>query len=142
MSVKNECGVCNLEFKTGDLCALDIGLGEVHAECLEGCEIVDHESEQPTLNPLSTYLWGAPTPAPNPPEPRYVAQVEQTPFAHPDWFIAKRAEAESDGCTFFRFSVHPDNMGIALIEGWEKQPADQGEIRFMIAPLSTPTSQP
>lgn len=64
-------------------------------------------------------------------EPKYVAQVKQTPFLHPDWLIAERKKAENEGCTFFRYTVHPTDMDVALIEGWEEFTEDLGSPRFI-----------
>ncbi|HEX5933757.1 MAG TPA: hypothetical protein VFY63_06300, partial [Pseudorhizobium sp.] len=41
------CPVCDVAFKPNDLCASDIELGTCHAECLEGCPIVDLNTGEP-----------------------------------------------------------------------------------------------
>lgn len=64
--------------------------------------------------------------------PGFVAQVEQTPFSHPEWFKKTRDEAESKGFKHFRFSIHPINMDLALIEGWVQQPECEGSQRWSL----------
>lgn len=51
----DRCPICAEPFKLGDVCATDIELLTVHAECLDGCEIVDLETGEPTDKPLSTF---------------------------------------------------------------------------------------
>lgn len=55
MSTKERCPVCLREFKSGDMSATDIELGTCHAECLEGCPVVDLETGQPSEWPITTY---------------------------------------------------------------------------------------
>lgn len=65
-------------------------------------------------------------------EPDYIAQTYQNHLTHMSWYNLRKREAQREGCTFFRYSYHPQDIWIALIEGWKKQPADQGEPRFQI----------
>lgn len=51
------CPICNVQFKTDDLCAMDIELGTCHAVCLEGSPVVNLHSGEPTDGPVSTYRW-------------------------------------------------------------------------------------
>jgi hypothetical protein len=64
----DRCPICAEPFKSDDVCATDIELLTVHAECLEGCEIVDLETEEPTDKPLGTFPYSdlaSPSPQPN-----------------------------------------------------------------------------
>ncbi|MEB2845878.1 hypothetical protein [Endobacterium cereale] len=53
----DKCPICAEPFKPDDICATDIELLTVHAECLDGCEIVDLETGEPTDKPLTTYRY-------------------------------------------------------------------------------------
>lgn len=64
-------------------------------------------------------------------EPVYIRQNgDCDPDNHRAWFRECAAEARALGCTFGRHSVHPDNERLVLVEGWLKQPKDQGEVRW------------
>lgn len=63
-------------------------------------------------------------------EPIFIAQIEQDPSLHRAWFMKRTDEAEEIGCMFGRYSVHPDNERLALIEAWTERPEDQGEVRW------------
>ncbi len=51
------CPVCGGSFDPADLCATDIELGICHAECLEGCPVVDLETGEPSDGPVATYRY-------------------------------------------------------------------------------------
>lgn len=63
-------------------------------------------------------------------EPSYIRLAEQDPALHRGWFESCSREAKVDGCTFGRFTVHPNNERMALVEGWIDKPDNQGEPRF------------
>jgi hypothetical protein len=65
-------------------------------------------------------------------EPIFIAQIEQDPDQHMQWFSKCTDEAKLKGCTFGRYSVHPDNERIALVEAWTEAPDDQGQQRWML----------
>jgi hypothetical protein len=65
-------------------------------------------------------------------EPDYIAQVHQQSENHSDWFKARAIEAQSEGCTFARGSVHPQDARLALFEAWKEHPEDQGDIRWQL----------
>ncbi|QIG74577.1 hypothetical protein EVC10_069 [Rhizobium phage RHph_Y25] len=65
-------------------------------------------------------------------EPEYIRQVHQDPSLHRAWFEECGAEAKAEGCTFGRYSTHPDDEQLALVEGWTQRPNDQGEIRWQL----------
>jgi hypothetical protein len=54
----NICPICAERFKADDTCAMDIEIGPVHAECLDGCDVVDLDTGEPTDEPLSTFRYG------------------------------------------------------------------------------------
>lgn len=63
----DRCPICAEPFNPDDICATDIEMGTVHAECLDGCEIVDLETGEPTDKPLSTFPYSdlaSPSPQP------------------------------------------------------------------------------
>jgi hypothetical protein len=49
-----------------------------------------------------------------------------------EWFQAAGAEARQKGCTFARFSYHPDIPNLRIVEGWIARPTDQGDIRWAL----------
>jgi hypothetical protein len=53
----DRCPICAEPFKPDDICATDIEMGTVHSKCLDGCEIVDLETGEPTDKPLHTFLY-------------------------------------------------------------------------------------
>jgi hypothetical protein len=70
-------------------------------------------------------------------DPIYIAQT-WTSHDHQQWWLQRRDEAVQKGATFFRFSYHPDNPNLLLIEGWASQPKDQGEVRWQLSPEPKP----
>ena len=48
------------------------------------------------------------------------------------WFRAAADEARSEGAPFLRFSHHPVNTSILLVEGWVARPDDMGDPRFAL----------
>lgn len=67
-------------------------------------------------------------------EPKYIRQVHQDPSLHRVWFEKCTAEAQAEGCTFGRYSTHPDDEHLALVEGWVDRPDDQGDTRWQLTP--------
>ncbi len=67
-------------------------------------------------------------------EPFFVAQVEQEPSNHSDWFNRRTDDAEKEGGVFFRYSVHPDNERLVLVEAWSSRPDEQGDQRWSLTP--------
>lgn len=70
-------------------------------------------------------------------EPEYLRQhggfSELTPDERWAWFDSCAVEARAEGATFFRASVdNAENPTMALVEGWKKQPRDQGPIRWQM----------
>ena len=67
-------------------------------------------------------------------EPFYIWQTGElmSDAERQAWFEAATKEAHARGATFFRFSIHETIPHLILIEGWKKQPADQGEPRFAV----------
>ncbi|QCM05148.1 hypothetical protein G3A56_15905 [Rhizobium oryzihabitans] len=59
MTEKHEdaCPVCASIFKPDDICATDIELGICHAECLDGAQIVDLNTGEPSDGPIDTYRY-------------------------------------------------------------------------------------
>ncbi len=47
-----------------------------------------------------------------------------------DWIKAEGNIMAQGGATFFRASYHPKRTNVYLVEGWVKQPSDQGNPRF------------
>ena len=67
-------------------------------------------------------------------EPTYIRQVHQDPDRHRDWFDSCAADMKVEGVSFARYSVHPQDEQLALVEGWqEKVVPDQGEPRWSFA---------
>jgi hypothetical protein len=67
------------------------------------------------------------------PEPTYIAMGKSSTFAgKQDWWKERELEAIKEGCDFFRYSVHPDDACLILIEGWKGWPDDQGEPRWFM----------
>lgn len=69
-------------------------------------------------------------------EPGFIAQVDQTPFSHPEWFKRMRQEAEAKGFSHFRLSVHPHNIDLALFEAWIVIPECEGSQRWSLVQQS------
>ena len=67
-------------------------------------------------------------------EPDFIAQTAEpmTPDERRIWVEAQVAAGRADGATFFRASVHPEIAYLTLMEGWAKQPEDQGEQRWQM----------
>lgn len=38
------------------------------------------------------------------------------------WFRNHAAEAQKAGCTYCRFTIHPDNINRVMVEGWTTRP--------------------
>lgn len=51
------CPICDVPFKPDDICASDVTEGTCHAECLEGADIVDLDTEEPSDGPIFTYRY-------------------------------------------------------------------------------------
>lgn len=51
------CPICTKPILPTDLCATDINLGVCHADCLQGCPVVDLESGEPVEGPMDTYRY-------------------------------------------------------------------------------------
>lgn len=68
-------------------------------------------------------------------EPDFIAQVQQDPALHREWWKVRAAEASNAGCTFARCAYHPQDATIALFEGWKVRPDDQGEPRWQLVRL-------
>lgn len=67
--------------------------------------------------------------------------VRQTADIHPEdirmWFAMCSDEAREEGATFCRFSVDDhENPKAAIVEGWKKEPKDQGDIRWALTSKS------
>lgn len=54
---KEKCPICGVEFREGDICATEIELGCVHAECLDGAPVVDLDTGNETDAPLDAYSY-------------------------------------------------------------------------------------
>lgn len=65
MSEADRCPICAEPFIEGQLCALDIEMGEAHAACLEGSPIVDLATGEPKPDGrLMTWPYEADAPLP------------------------------------------------------------------------------
>lgn len=51
------CPICLELFAPDDLCATDITEGHCHAECLEGADVVNLETGEPSDGPVLTYRY-------------------------------------------------------------------------------------
>lgn len=69
-----------------------------------------------------------------PVEPEYLAQSGEplTDAEQSAWFQRRRQEAEAEGATHLRYSVHPEIPNLRLIEGWAARPANEGEPRWQL----------
>lgn len=47
------------------------------------------------------------------------------------WFGATAAELRAQGATWLRFTNHPDNPRLHLVEGWKVRPAEEGEPHWL-----------
>ncbi len=47
-----------------------------------------------------------------------------------DWIRGEAREMRAKGATFFRATKHNQIENLVLVEGWKKQPKDQGKPRF------------
>lgn len=63
-------------------------------------------------------------------EPKYVVQTVQNPDDHVQWFSDHAFKARDEGCTHARFSVHPHDERMALVEAWVTRPDDEGAQRW------------
>ena len=48
------------------------------------------------------------------------------------WFQQCAREAVDEGCVWQRYSIHPDDDNLTLVEGWNKKPAHEGEQRWQM----------
>lgn len=72
--------------------------------------------------------------------PIYIAMGHGSTFMEKQkWWTARQSEAVEEGCDFFRYSVHPNDPRLILIEGWKGWPDDQGEPRWFMTKLPVPT---
>ena len=74
-------------------------------------------------------------------EPDHIAQTAELDLAEDrrQWFIARIDEMRQKGIAFCRLSLLPEaSPWVCLVEGWIKQPKDQGEPRFQ---LTTPEGE-
>lgn len=60
MSDEHKCPICAKPFVMGELCAFDIDMGECHDACLEGAQVVDIETGEPSDGPILTWKYGDP----------------------------------------------------------------------------------
>ena len=68
-------------------------------------------------------------------EPFYIAQTAEPHVAggRMVWFEERAAEAKAQGAQLCRFTVHPDNPDLLLVEGWrEKHVPDRGDPRWQL----------
>lgn len=68
-------------------------------------------------------------------EPYYLAQTaepmdDQQRWA---WYEDHARRAEAAGCTWRRYTIHPDRPELVLIEAWTARPDNEGEPRFQFA---------
>lgn len=65
-------------------------------------------------------------------DPFYIRQTAEPmePDKQRAWFQACADEAKAAGATWCRFSVHPQDARILLVEGWKHRPSHEGELRF------------
>lgn len=63
-------------------------------------------------------------------EPIFIRRVEQDHDLHRGWMEKCLEESKAQGCVFGRFSIHPDNNRLALVEAWAETPEDQGDVRW------------
>lgn len=73
------------------------------------------------------------------PEPTYIAQSFEpmTTTQAQEWFRDRFDEAKERGCAFGRYTHNPKTGGY-LVEGWDTQPADQGEPRWQMTYAKEP----
>lgn len=69
-----------------------------------------------------------------PVEPEYLRQSgdPMSDGEQVSWFQEARAEAEAEGVTHLRYSVHPEIPNLRLVEGWSTRPANEGEPRWQL----------
>ncbi len=66
-------------------------------------------------------------------EPRYIAMGQGYTFAEKQyWWQMRQADAVEEGCDFFRYSVHPGDPCLILLEGWKGWPDNQGDPRWFM----------
>lgn len=60
-------------------------------------------------------------------EPEYLRQSgdPMTEAGQTAWFQGARQEAEAEGVTHLRYSVHPYIPNLRLVEGWAERPANE-----------------
>lgn len=67
-------------------------------------------------------------------EPIYIAQTAEpmSELRQRGWYRARRIEGRAKGATFFRCSYHLANHDLLLVEGWERKPPKQGDLRWQV----------
>jgi hypothetical protein len=65
-------------------------------------------------------------------EPDFVFQTAEpmTQEQRMEWLRLHSGEANDEGATFHRASVHPEIEHLTLLESWKVRPEDQGEPRW------------
>lgn len=74
-------------------------------------------------------------------EPFYIRQSGETRTFEEQmqWFKQCAEEAKSEGAQLCRFSRHPDDVNLLLVEGWrERVVPDQGPIRWSLTYADQP----
>lgn len=74
-------------------------------------------------------------------KPEYLRQTAErmTTAERRQWFQTCNDEAKDEGITWMRFSVDDaNNPKIALVEGWNVQPEEEGPIRFQLTYATEP----
>lgn len=71
-------------------------------------------------------------------EPDFIFQTAEpmTSEQRMEWLLLHSREANEDGATFHRATIHPDIPHLTLLESWKVHPDDQGEPRFALTPQS------
>jgi hypothetical protein len=58
-------------------------------------------------------------------EPIFIRQCQQpkSDIEREKWFLAQATEAKNIGCTYCRFTIHPEDINRVMVEGWITRPS-------------------
>ena len=67
-------------------------------------------------------------------EPTFIRQCKEpkSDEARDEWYRIMAIEAKAAGCTYCRFSIHPDNINRVMVEGWSTRPRRQATQRWNV----------
>lgn len=68
-------------------------------------------------------------------EPIFIRQCREpkSDDVRNEWYKARAVEAKAAGCTYCRFSIHPDDINRVMVEGWITRPRRHVAQRWSIS---------